>query len=168
MKAMFPDAMFLHDIDPGDTLGLGIKTYENCQRQIRQEMLRRLSDKGIKEIIQEAFDNVFTNEFGHLFRKLFQSFVAGKIDYGSMFITPGAFLTEANSLSSSILDSKYGKKKYDLARRVNRACQQAIKMPFAKLKAIRPQLKSISTSPYPSPGFTTLGIKTASHRFFPT
>ena len=134
MKAMFPDAMFLHDIDPGDTLGLGIKTYENCQRQIRQEMLRRLSDKGIKEIIQEAFDNVFTNEFGHLFRKLFQSFVAGKIDYGSMFITPGAFLTEANSLSSSILDSKYGKKKYDLARRVNRACQQAIKNAICEIE----------------------------------
>ncbi len=97
-------------------------------------MLRRLSEKGIKEIIQEAFDNVFTNEFGHLFRKLFQSFVAGKIDYGSMFITPGAFLTEANSLSSSILDSKYGKKKYDLARRVNRACQQAIKNAICEIE----------------------------------
>ncbi len=127
MKAMFPDAMFLHDSNIGETLELGLRAYDNRQRQIRQEMLRQLSDKGIKEIIQDAFDNVFTNEFGHLFRKLFESFVAGKTREGGMFITPGALLDEANSLSSSILDSKYRKKKFDLARRVNRACQQAIK-----------------------------------------
>lgn len=133
MKAMFPDAMLLHDSDPGSTLGLGIKAYENRQRQMHEEMLRTLADKGIKEIIQEAFDNVFTNEFGHLFRKLFEFFISGRTVDGRMFISPRDFLNEANSLASSIIDSKYRKKKYDLARRVNRACQQAIKEAISEI-----------------------------------
>ena len=111
LKATFPEALILHDINIGETLSLGIKAYENRHRQMQQKMLRRLSDKGIKEIIQEAFDNEFTNEFGHLFRKLFESFAAGKTGDGRMFITPGDFLNEANSLSSSIIDSKYRKGK---------------------------------------------------------